>query len=102
MRMFDLSVGMGGFGKYSGETLSIFAYLEAYQSRYGPAAAYSIILFLYIVLVAFLFVKFMGADVVGDDELRALREQRKRQRLRRRAGSDEKPVRSTITSGGMA
>lgn len=103
MRMFDLPVGLGGFGKYSAETLSMFSYLEADASRYGPAAAYSIVLFLYIVLVAFLFVKFLGADVIGDDELKAVREQRRRQRERKRAGgSSEPPVRSSITSGEMA
>ena len=66
MRMFDLPFGMVGQGKYSVETLSIFAYLEATQSRYGPAAAYAIILFIYVLLVAFLFVKVLGADVIGD------------------------------------
>jgi multiple sugar transport system permease protein len=66
MRMFDLPWGMIGPGKYRVETLSIFAYQEASQSRYGPAAAYSIILFIYVMLVAFLFVKGLGADVVGD------------------------------------
>ena len=67
MRMFDLPYGMIGPGKYRVETLSIFAYQEAAQSRYGPAAAYSIILFIYVLLVAFLFVKVIGADVVGDN-----------------------------------
>ena len=66
MRMFDLPWGMIGAGKYRVETLSIFAYQEAAQSRYGPAAAYSIILFIYVMLVAFLFVKVLGADVIGD------------------------------------
>ena len=66
MRMFDLPWGMIGAGKYRVETLSIFAYQEASQSRYGPAAAYSIILFIYVMLVAFLFVKVLGADVIGD------------------------------------
>lgn len=78
MRMFDLPWGMVGSGKYSVETLSVFAYVEANAVRYGPAAAYSIILFAYIMLVAFLFVKFLGADVVGDEEVRAIRENRKR------------------------
>ena len=68
MRMFDLPWGMVGPGKYRVETLSIFAYQEAAQSRYGPAAAYSIILFIYVLLVAFLFVKVIGADVVGDKD----------------------------------
>ena len=66
LRMFDLPFGMVGLGKYRVETLSIFAYQEATQSRYGPAAAYSIILFLYVLLVAFLFVKLGGADLIGD------------------------------------
>ena len=68
MRMFDLPYGMIGPGKYRVETLSVFAYLEANQNRYGPAAAYAIILFVYVLLVAFLFVKLLGADVIGDGE----------------------------------
>jgi ABC-type sugar transport system permease subunit len=66
LRMFDLPYGMIGAGKYRVETLSIFSYLEATQQRYGPAAAYAIILFVYVLLVAFLFVKLLGADVIGD------------------------------------
>jgi multiple sugar transport system permease protein len=66
LRMFDLPYGMIGPGKYHVETLSIFSYLEATQSRYGPAAAYAIVLFLYVLLVAFLFVRVLGADVIGD------------------------------------
>jgi ABC-type sugar transport system permease subunit len=66
MRMFDLPYGMIGAGKYRVETLSIFAYLEATQTRYGPAAAYAIILFIYVLAVAFVFVKLLGADVIGD------------------------------------
>jgi len=66
LRMFDLPYGMVGVGKYRVETLSIFSYVEATQSRYGPAAAYAIILFLYVLLVAFLFVRVLGADVIGD------------------------------------
>jgi ABC-type sugar transport system permease subunit len=66
LRMFDLPYGMIGAGKYRVETLSIFAYQEATQTRYGPAAAYAIVLFIYVLLVAFLFVKFGGADLIGD------------------------------------
>ena len=66
LRMFDLPYGMIGPGKYRVETLSIFAYQEATQTRYGPAAAYAIVLFIYVLLVAFLFVKILGADVIGD------------------------------------
>lgn len=101
MRMFDLVVGLGGFGKYSAETLSVFSYLEASQGRYGPAAAYSIVLFLYIVLVSFLFVKFLGADVIHDDEVAAIRAQRKRRRAARRAGAEAPAPRTSITSGEM-
>jgi multiple sugar transport system permease protein len=64
--MFDLPYGMIGPGKYRVETLSIFAYTEATQNRYGPAAAYAIILFIYVLLIAFVFVKLLGADVIGD------------------------------------
>jgi ABC-type sugar transport system permease subunit len=66
LRMFDLPYGMIGAGKYRVETLSVFVYQETTQSRYGPAAAYAIILFLYVLLVAFVFVRILGADVVGD------------------------------------
>ncbi|NNG20285.1 sugar ABC transporter permease [Naumannella sp. ID2617S] len=92
MRMFDLPYGMIGPGKYFVETLSVFAYDEANQTRYGPASAYSIILFLYIMLIAFLFVKFLGADVVGDEEVKAVREAKKRRRKQQK----------TITSGESA
>lgn len=92
MRMFDLPYGMIGPGKYYVETLSVFAYDEANQVRYGPAAAYSIILFLYIMLVAFLFVKLLGADVIGDDEVKAVRDAKKR----------KKKLTPTITSGEAA
>jgi trehalose/maltose transport system permease protein len=70
LRMFDLPYGMIGAGKYRVETLSVFAYQEATQTRYGPAAAYAIILFLYVLLVAFLFVRILGADVIGDAEVK--------------------------------
>lgn len=66
LRMFDLPYGMIGAGKYRVETLSVFAYQEATQQRYGTAAAYAIVLFIYVLLVAFLFVKILGADVIGD------------------------------------
>jgi multiple sugar transport system permease protein len=66
LRMFDLPYGMIGAGKYRVETLSVFVYQETTQSRYGPAAAYAIILFLYVLLVAFVFVRVLGADVIGD------------------------------------
>ncbi|MGI8459865.1 MAG: carbohydrate ABC transporter permease [Propionibacteriaceae bacterium] len=66
MRMFDLPYGLVGLGKYRVETPSIFSYQEATQGRYGPAAAYAIVLFIYVLLVAFIFVKALGADLIGD------------------------------------
>ncbi len=69
LRMFDLPWGMVGQGKYRVETVSIFAYQEATATRYGPAAAYAIVLFIYVLLVAFIFVKVLGADVIGDSGL---------------------------------
>jgi ABC-type sugar transport system permease subunit len=83
LRMFDLPYGMVGVGKYRVETLSIFAYQEATQTRYGPAAAYAIILFIYVLLVAFLFVRVLGADVIGDSA------PPKTKKKKRRGGSDE-------------
>lgn len=77
LRMFDLPYGMIGAGKYRVETLSIFAYQEATQTRYGPAAAYAIVLFLYVLLVAFLFVKVLGADVIGDTGMPKKKKDRK-------------------------
>jgi trehalose/maltose transport system permease protein len=101
MRMFDLPWGMVGAGKYSVETISMFAYVENNQLRYGSAAAYSLLLFLYIVVVAFVFVKLLGADVIGDDETRALSAQRKRQKeLAKAAGQKPKHLaKSSVTSG---
>lgn len=98
MRMFDLPYGMIGANKYSVETLSVFAYQEAQATRYGPAAAYSIMLFLLIVIVAFVFIKLLGADVVSDPEVTAQRAQRKRMRKlhrqARRGGSGTRPTTS--------
>ncbi|WP_394275434.1 carbohydrate ABC transporter permease [Luteococcus sp.] len=103
MRMFDLPYGLIGPNKYSVETLSMFAYNEAISQRYGAAAAYSILLFLLIVLVAFLFIKFLGADVVGDDESRARSEQRRRLRkLHKQQVNRTKAAQKTITSGESA
>ena len=103
LRMFDLPFGMIGPNKYSVETLSMFAYQEMMQTRYGTAAAYSIVLFFYIVLVAFLFVKLLGADVVGDDELKAINDQRKRMHaLSKQQAKAAGKVRTTVTSGSAA
>jgi ABC-type sugar transport system permease subunit len=66
LRMFDLPYGMIGGGKYRVETLSVFSYQEAIAVRYGGAAAYSIILFIYVLLIAYVFVRVLGADLIGE------------------------------------
>ncbi|MEU4394178.1 sugar ABC transporter permease [Kribbella sp. NPDC023855] len=66
LRMFDLPFVLVGPTKGSVQTLSILAYLEARETRYGAAAAYATILFIYVAVVAFMFVKLLGADVIGD------------------------------------
>ncbi len=100
MAIFDLPYGMMGLNKYSVETLSTFAFTEARAARYGPAAAYSVLLFLLVAFVAFLFIRLLGADVIGDEEVKAVSDQRKRRKL---AGKDPTVGGSgglrTITSG---
>lgn len=71
LRMFDLPYVLIGPRKESVETLSMLAFDEANQLRYGPAAAYATLLFLYVVVIAFVFVKLLGADVVGEARVRA-------------------------------
>jgi len=83
LRMFDLPWVLVGPNKESVETLSILAYLEARETRYGPAAAYAVILFLYVAVAAFAFVKLLGADVIGEAKAkRPTRAARRRSRLR--------------------
>jgi multiple sugar transport system permease protein len=66
LRMFDLPYVMIGPGKQPVETVSVLAFQEAIQfTRFGPAAAMSTVLFLYIAVVAFVFIKVLGADVIG-------------------------------------
>lgn len=65
LRMFDLPFILIGDHKDSVETLSILAYNEANNLRYGPAAAYATILFVYVAVVAYAFVKLLGADIIG-------------------------------------
>ena len=94
LRMFDLPYGMVGAGKYRVETLSVFAYQEATANRYGPAAAYAIILFIYVLLVAFLFVRILGADVIGDSGVPKKKKKKKK--------GDEEPAGPPATSLEMA
>jgi multiple sugar transport system permease protein len=70
LRMFDLPYVMIGARKESVETLSMLAAEEAYNLRYGPAAAYATVLFVYVVIIAFVFVKLLGADIVGEAKTR--------------------------------
>lgn len=72
LRIFDLPYVLIGKHKDSVNTLAMLAQDEATNVRYGPAAAYSTVLFIYVAIVAFLFVKILGADVIG-----AARSQRK-------------------------
>ncbi|MBB4904458.1 carbohydrate ABC transporter permease [Actinophytocola algeriensis] len=71
LRMFDLPFVMIGQRKQSVETLSMLAQEEASQLRIGPAAAYAVVLFVYVSLIAYAFVKLLGADVIGEARARA-------------------------------
>jgi multiple sugar transport system permease protein len=66
LRMFDLPFILIGQQKSSVETLTMLAWQDAINVRYGPAAAYATVMFLYIAVVAFLFVKLLGADIIGE------------------------------------
>jgi multiple sugar transport system permease protein len=44
----------------------MLGYDEAFNTRYGPAAAYATVLFLYVAAVAYVFVRLLGADVIGE------------------------------------
>lgn len=81
LRMFDLPYILIGAQKTSVETLSMLAQDQAANVRFGPAAAYAVILFVYVFLIALAFVRLLGADVVGDDGSSPLR---RRWRSRRR------------------
>jgi multiple sugar transport system permease protein len=81
LRMFDLPAVLIGFQKPSVETISILAYLENTNSRFGPAAAYAFVLFVYVMVVAYLFVKLLGADVIGDARAKTPKASRRRRAL---------------------
>ncbi|MER5269092.1 sugar ABC transporter permease [Actinosynnema sp. NPDC002837] len=65
LRMFDLPFVLIGSRKESVETLSMVAFDEASSLRFGPAAAYATILFVYVAITALVFVRLLGADVIG-------------------------------------
>src|SRR5690606_6952749 len=66
LRMFGLPAVLIGVNQKSVETLTMIAWFEASNLRYGSAAAYATVLFLYIALLAYLFVKLLGADIIGE------------------------------------
>jgi multiple sugar transport system permease protein len=79
LRMFDLPYILIGPRKDSVETLSMLVHDEATANLdYGAAAAYAVLLFLYVFAVVFAFVGILGADILGD------REGRRKMPLRRR------------------
>lgn len=81
MRMFDLPYVLLGRLR-SGQTLSMLAADAAGKTDYGMASAYSMILFAYICLVAFVFVKVLGADVIGEQNKPARRSRAAARRAR--------------------
>ncbi|WP_197351278.1 carbohydrate ABC transporter permease [Streptomyces bathyalis] len=68
LRMFDLPYVLIGAKKASVETLSMLAQDEASNVRFGPAAAYAVVLFIYVFLIALAFVRLLGTDLVRDDD----------------------------------
>lgn len=81
LRIFDLPFVLVGPHKDSVETLSMLAYDEAFNTRYGPAAAYATVLFLYVAAVAYAFVKILGADVIGEARAKLPGGKRKKRRF---------------------
>ena len=68
LRMFDLPYVLIGPRKESVETLAMLVQDQASNVRYGAAAAYAVVLFLYVFAVAFAFVALLGASVVDDED----------------------------------
>ncbi|WP_119731204.1 carbohydrate ABC transporter permease [Thermomonospora amylolytica] len=66
LRMFDLPAVLIGVNKDSVETLTMISWFEASNLRYGSAAAYATVLFAYIAVLAYLFVRLLGADIIGE------------------------------------
>jgi multiple sugar transport system permease protein len=66
LRMFDLPYTLIGPGKESVETVSMFSFEQATKfTNYNLASAYALALFVYIAVVAYVFVRVLGADVIG-------------------------------------
>jgi len=98
LRIFDLPFVLVGPHKDSVETLSMLAYDEAFNTRYGPAAAYATILFLYVAVVAFAFVKILGADVIGDV---AVKKSKKKKDDAPPTGAPEAGLAGLASGGGL-
>ncbi|MEV6268025.1 sugar ABC transporter permease [Kribbella sp. NPDC051936] len=95
LRIFDLPFVLVGAHKNSVETLSMLAYDQAFTTKYGPAAAYSTVLFIYVAVVAYLFVKILGADVIGE----ARAKKRGGGRRKKNGDSDTAAARAVVTAG---
>jgi multiple sugar transport system permease protein len=93
LRMFDLPYVMIGARKHSVETLSMLAFDEAGNVRYGPAAAYATVLFVYVVVIALVFVKLLGADILGEAKA-------KRKAVKERVVRTTLPAAVVISSSG--
>lgn len=65
LRMFDLPYVLIGGQKESVITMTGIAFNESSNNNYGLAAAYSTVLFVYVAVIAYAFVKALGADVIG-------------------------------------
>ncbi|TCC39974.1 carbohydrate ABC transporter permease [Kribbella sindirgiensis] len=103
LRIFDLPFVLVGPNKSSVETLSILAYLEANQTRYGPAAAYATLLFVYVALVAYMFVKVLGADVIGEARAKTPKNNKKsggRRDNKLEPGAAAGAATGSVTAGG--
>ncbi|MFL6124075.1 carbohydrate ABC transporter permease [Actinophytocola sp.] len=81
LRMFDLPYVMIGRRKESVETLSMLAQDQASNLNIGPAAAYALVLFIYVAVVAYAFVKLLGADILGDARARAKENKERKARM---------------------
>ncbi|MFD0688852.1 carbohydrate ABC transporter permease [Actinomadura fibrosa] len=88
LRMFDLPAVLIGVNQKSVETLTMIAWFEASNLRYGSAAAYATVLFLYIALIAYLFVKLLGADIIGEARQQTRRARRNHPVKGRRKGAE--------------
>ena len=71
LRMFDLPFVLIGPGKDPWRPLHA-GLRRSNQLRYGSASAFAVMLFLYVAVVAIVFVKVLGADVTGAKELKLM------------------------------